>query len=101
MEVLRTWWLYSLLLEDGFYYVGITLYPDERISNHFNGRGANFTKRHRPVKVVELYSLNSEDREHCYKIETFRTKEYRIIYGRHKVIGGKHLKLKKQILLLN
>lgn len=87
------WFLYVLLLKNNFYYIGITLYPDKRIINHFEGNGANFTKKNKPIKIIELYRLNSIDRKFAYKIETLRTKEYRLIYGANKVIGGKYLKL--------
>jgi putative endonuclease len=90
-----TWYLYVLLLQNNYYYVGITLYPKERILNHFNGLGANFTKRNIPKKLVELYSLNQIDKKLAYKQETIKTREYRIIYGADKVIGGKYLILKK------
>jgi predicted GIY-YIG superfamily endonuclease len=90
-----TWYLYVLLLENDFYYIGITLYPQERILSHFNGLGANFTKRNTPKKLIELYSLNEFDRKLAYKQETLKTREYRKIYGGDKVIGGKYLTLKK------
>jgi len=89
------WFLYVLFLENGLYYVGITLYPQNRINAHLNGIGANFTKKNKPISVVELYCLNESDRKLCYKIETLKTKEYRIKYGSDKVIGGKYLQLRK------
>ena len=90
-----TWYLYVLLLENDFYYIGITLYPQERILSHFKGLGANFTKRNIPNKLIELYNLNEIDRKSAYKQETLKTKKYRNIYGSDKVIGGKYLSLKK------
>lgn len=91
------WYLYVLKLERDFYYIGITLRPKNRIESHFKGEGANFTKRNIPKQIVELYCLNITDREISYKLETQKTKEYRLIYGCDKVIGGKylHLKIKK------
>jgi predicted GIY-YIG superfamily endonuclease len=92
-----TWYLYVLLLENDFYYIGITLYPHDRILSHFKGLGANFTKRNTPMKLIELYSLNIIERKLAYKQENLKTKEYRNLYGAHKVIGGKYLSLKKII----
>jgi len=89
------WFLYVLFLENESYYIGITLYPQERINNHFNGLGANFTKRNKPISLIEIYCLNESNRKLCYTIESQKTKEYRIKYGSHKVIGGKYLRLKK------
>ena len=88
------WYIYVLYCEGGLFYIGISLYPDERIDNHFTGVGANFTKKHKPLSVVELYSLQSTDRDYCYKLETHKTREYRNIYGNDKVVGGKLLKLR-------
>jgi len=89
------WFLYVLFLENNCYYIGITLYPQKRITNHFLGKGANFTKKNKPINIVELYCLNISDRKACYKFEILKTKEYRIKYGSDKVIGGKFLQLNK------
>jgi len=90
-----TWYLYVLLLENDYYYIGITIKPQERILAHFNGEGANFTKKNTPKKLVELYSLNEVNRKLAYKQETLKTREFRNIYGGDRVIGGKYLRLKK------
>lgn len=95
------WSLYVLSLVDGFFYVGITLYPQERIFNHFIGNGANFTKKNRVVGLVELKNLNIEDRKTCYKMETEKAKEYRNKYGSDKVVGGKFLALKPTLGVCN
>lgn len=92
---IKNWFLYVLHLENDFYYIGITLYPENRILAHFQGNGANFTKKYKPLKVIELYSLENTDRKICYKQETLKTKEYRQLYGKEKVIGGKFLRLGK------
>ena len=89
------WFLYVLFLENDYYYVGITLYPQARIDAHFKGDGANFTKKNKPKSICELYCLNTSDRKLSYKNETLKTREYRVKYGSDKVIGGKYLRLKK------
>jgi len=96
-----TWYLYALLLENDYYYIGITIKPQERILAHFKGEGANFTKKNTPIKLVELYSLNEVDRKLAYKQETLKTREFRNIYGSDKVIGGKYLSIKKVKTQLN
>ena len=90
----KSWYLYVLFLQNDFYYIGITLYPKNRIIAHFEGLGSNFTKKNIPIKIIELYSLDIIDRKLAYIEENKKTKEYRILYGRNKVIGGKYLKLK-------
>ena len=89
------WYLYVLYLTNDYYYIGITLYPSRRINEHKVGKGANFTKRNPPLKMIECYCLNNSDRKLCYKLETAKTREYRLKYGDNKVVGGKHLFLGK------
>ena len=89
----KIWYLYVLRLENNLFYIGITIYPKARITDHFQGNGANFTKRNLPLEVVELYSLNMTDRKLCYKKEIMKTREYRSLYGKDKVIGGKFFRL--------
>ncbi|MES2589135.1 MAG: GIY-YIG nuclease family protein [Bacteroidota bacterium] len=51
-------YVYILECSNGKYYTGSTKYLDERIIQHSNGEGANFTKKHLPIKLVyfEEYS---------------------------------------------
>ena len=50
-------YLYKILCANGWEYVGVTKYPKPRIKAHFKGRGAEFTKKHRPVKLKEVWCL--------------------------------------------
>lgn len=45
-------YMYILLCSDGSYYVGSTKNLTLRINQHQSGIGANFTKKHLPVKLV-------------------------------------------------
>ncbi len=55
-------WMYILECADGSYYVGSTRNLDERVSQHMSGRGARYTSRRLPVKLVyaEEYDLVRE-----------------------------------------
>ena len=44
--------MYILLCANGKFYVGSTKYLDRRIEQHQNGSGANFTRKHLPIKLV-------------------------------------------------
>jgi predicted GIY-YIG superfamily endonuclease len=90
------WYLYVLVCENGMYYVGMTLYPKSRITAHFQGEGANFTKRNKPLGILELECLNTKDRKQAYKLETWKTKECRKNFGSHCVVGGKHIHLPRK-----
>ena len=45
-------YMYILECEDGFYYTGSTTDLYHRQENHSFGEGANFTRKHRPLKMV-------------------------------------------------
>ena len=91
------WYLYVLQCENELFYIGTTMFPYQRIDNHFEGFGANFTKKNKPLNIVDLYSLDTFDRKEAYKYECEKTKEYRNIFGCDKVVGGKYLQLKKTV----
>jgi putative endonuclease len=44
--------MYILLCANDTYYTGSTKYLEKRITQHQNGEGANYTKKHAPVKLV-------------------------------------------------
>ena len=52
-DALRMAWVYILVCSNGAFYTGSTVQPLEaRIWQHNEGLGANFTRRHRPVRLV-------------------------------------------------
>jgi hypothetical protein len=53
--------LYILELEDDNYYVGITRNGlDNRITQHFTGNGAKWTKEYHPVSIHDYYMFNMD-----------------------------------------
>jgi putative endonuclease len=75
-------YMYILECSNGKYYVGSTKYLDRRIKEHQNGMGANFTKKHLPVKLIYL--------EEYDKIEN--------AFKREKQIQGWTIKKKKALV---
>jgi predicted GIY-YIG superfamily endonuclease len=56
---MNTGYIYVLQLHgdettDSFFYIGYTQNLIRRLDEHFNGHGAEWTKLHRPVRVVEV-----------------------------------------------
>jgi hypothetical protein len=47
-------YIYCLLLEENKFYIGKTVNPDYRLGDHFKGRGSEWTKLYKPIKVLEL-----------------------------------------------
>jgi predicted GIY-YIG superfamily endonuclease len=47
--------VYALLLEGENFYVGITRDLDRRLSEHFSGKGSEWTKLHKPMGLIETW----------------------------------------------
>lgn len=52
---------YVLSLENGNYYVGITNNFNERINQHLSGKGSSWTKKHKPIDVIERFYGSKEN----------------------------------------
>ncbi|MDI6740790.1 MAG: GIY-YIG nuclease family protein, partial [Candidatus Edwardsbacteria bacterium] len=44
---------YILECADGSYYTGSTKNLERRLAQHQRGEGANFTRKHRPIRLVQ------------------------------------------------
>lgn len=51
--------VYILQCEDGSFYTGYTKNLNQRIKMHMNGKGARYTKSHKPKKVVFIEKHDS------------------------------------------
>jgi cellular nucleic acid-binding protein len=47
-------YIYVLQLQNDKYYVGKTSHPHSRIETHFTNNGSEWTKLHKPIKLLEL-----------------------------------------------
>lgn len=54
-----SFYVYILLCMDGSFYTGYTKDLDERIKQHENGKGAKYTKTHKPQKLAYFELFNS------------------------------------------
>ena len=48
----KAYFCYILECSDGTYYTGWTTDPQRRLRQHDRGRGARYTRSHRPVRLV-------------------------------------------------
>jgi cellular nucleic acid-binding protein len=79
--------IYCLKLQYGKYYVGKTNHIDFRISDHFDGNGSEWTKKYKPIDIVEIkHNCDNFDEDKYTKI--FMSK-----YGIDNVRGGSYTKL--------
>ena len=61
--------VYVLELENKKYYVGKTTNFDERFKQHKNGVGSFWTKKYKPIKVVEIVkNVSNFDEDKYVKI---------------------------------
>ncbi len=51
--------VYILLCTDGSFYTGYTKNVDKRVKLHERGKGARYTKAHRPKKVAHVEAFDS------------------------------------------
>ena len=52
-------YVYILLCKDGSFYTGYTKNLDERTRQHENGKGARYTRMHKPKRVAYVELFNS------------------------------------------
>ena len=80
--------IYVLKLEKGKYYVGKTNNPRFRLENHFNSNGSQWTKKYKPLKIIEIKPDCDDYDEDKY------TKIYMDKYGIENVRGGSFVSIK-------
>jgi len=80
--------IYVLKLEKGKYYIGKTNNPKFRLNVHFDLNGSEWTKKYKPIKVLELKS-NCDNYD-----EDKITRQYMDKYGINNVRGGSFVLVK-------
>ena len=81
--------VYVLECEGGYYYVGRTGDSEKRLKQHFLGKGAKWTRKHKPRRIVNyLRNVKKSDEK---KIAERMIKKH----GASKVRGGPYIKTKK------
>lgn len=69
----------------------------KRFDEHLSGLGANFTRTHKPIRIIETFCCDTDDRDLAAKIENQKTLEYAMRYGGDKVKGGRYFIPRKLI----
>jgi len=95
IETGENYYVYVILCEDHFYYIGISLDPEERFKLHTSGKGARFTKEHPPIKMIEKENTGTNIIGLAMILESYKVKECIKKYG-HNNIGGGQLKNRKK-----
>lgn len=74
--------VYVLKLISNKYYVGKTNNPNFRLEQHFNSNGSNWTKKYKPIKIIEIINNCDDFDEDKY------TLKYMGKFGIQNVRGG-------------
>lgn len=71
------WSIYIILCQDGSFYTGATNNVEKRFNDHLKGKGAHYTKVHKPIKVIykEKFSTKSEALKHEIQIKKMNRSE--------------------------
>jgi predicted GIY-YIG superfamily endonuclease len=80
-------YIYVLLLELGKYYVGKTTNPSFRIDRHFDSNGSEWTRKYKPIKILEIMSNCDDFDEDKYTLKYMAKK------GIYNVRGGSFCKI--------
>jgi hypothetical protein len=81
-------YIYVIGLEHSKYYVGKTNNPQFRLESHFNANGSQWTKKYKPMRVVEIIP-NCDDYD-----EDKHTIKYMEKHGINNVRGGSFCEIK-------
>jgi len=81
-------YLYVLELEGGAYYVGLTDNVDRRFRQHANGKGAEWTKVHKPVRLKFSIRTGMRDARQAEALEDEATVILMMEHGVERVRGG-------------
>ncbi len=75
------YFVYILLCSDNSFYTGSTNNVEVRFRDHISGRGAKYTKSHRPIKILyqEKLSSKSEALKREVEIKKLTRKEKEIL----------------------
>lgn len=71
------YYLYILRCADGTLYTGITPDVEKRFKEHISGKGAKYTKAHKPIKIefVRFVGTKSDALKAEYKIKKLKRSE--------------------------
>lgn len=67
MEKNNKFFVYVLLCEDGSFYTGYTNNVKKRFVTHQSGKGAKYTRAHKPVKIIFQKEFESKSAALSYE----------------------------------
>lgn len=80
----KSWHVYILLCTNGAYYVGMSTDVESRFQQHKNSRGALFTKKNPPIKILwqEAHLSENSARQRELQIKRWSRKKKEALISR-------------------
>ncbi len=77
----KKYYVYLLLIENGSYYCGYTDDVQKRFQKHLSGKGAKFTRAHKPVEIAwqSEFDTKSEALKAEHKIKNLTHEQKRLL----------------------
>src|SRR5258708_24546384 len=79
------WFVYMILCDDRSIYVGTSNNVDARYVKHLEGKGARYTRSHRPIKLLRTWECTNRSQalklEYYFKRVTHAKKLYAAAHG--------------------
>lgn len=91
-------YLYVHALEGGCFYVGLTADVETRTHQHFTGEGAEWTKLHRPIKILHCVCTGTTNPREAEHMENEVTITFMLRYGIDKVRDGHFCHVKQEVV---
>ena len=87
--------VYVLMLEENKFYVGQTTKAglDSRLANHYENKGAEWTKKYKPIKKSKPLIYYLPTKNEAGQVELTKTLEYMHNYGINNVRGHQFAKI--------
>lgn len=95
-NLVTNWFLYVLECADDCYYIGITTDTGRRFEKHGKGKGAWFTKAHKPIRILEETHIGKITTAEAMLQEDKLAARYMMKYGTDKVRGGQLIQRDKK-----
>lgn len=89
-NILRNYWLYVLLYEEGKYYIGVaSILPEKRMQQHMDGhKSAYWTQKYKPIKLLAKKDLGVITYAQAEIYENKEVRSYMKQRGCNNVRGG-------------
>lgn len=89
-------YIYALKLQDNKYYIGKTTNFVNRLNQHANSSGSDWTKIYKPIEVIFCKKITEylKNNINCHKLENLYTEAFILKYGWENVKGGEYCKVK-------